>query len=89
MRERDADDDVQRRRLRWRARRGLLENDILIGRFLDREAGRLDAEDLRALEALLALPDGELLELLLARKDPAGALDDNRVRALLARMRAA
>lgn len=89
MRERDADGDVQRRRLRWRARRGLLENDILIGRFLDREAGRLDAEDLRALEALLALPDGELLDLLLARKDPAGALDDNRVRALLARMRAA
>ncbi|MFN3566305.1 MAG: succinate dehydrogenase assembly factor 2, partial [Burkholderiaceae bacterium] len=46
--------EVELRRLRWRARRGLLENDILIGRFLDREAGRLDADDLRALDALLA-----------------------------------
>jgi len=82
-------DEVRRRRLRWRARRGLLENDILIGRFLDRESARLDAEDLRALEALLALPDIELLDLLLARKDPTGTLDDDRVRALLARMRAA
>jgi antitoxin CptB len=81
--------EVELRRLRWRARRGLLENDVLIGRFLDREGERLDAEDLRALAALLALPDNDLLDLLLARKEPTGALDDNRVRALLARMRAA
>jgi antitoxin CptB len=84
----DGPGEVERRRLRWRARRGLLENDILIGRFLDREGERLDAADLQALDALLALPDNELLDLLLARKDPAGALDDNRVHALLARMRA-
>ncbi len=88
MRERDAGDEVQRRRLRWQARRGLLENDILIGRFLEREGDRLDAEDVRALAALLALPDNDLLDLLLARRDPSGALDDNHVRALLARMRA-
>jgi len=89
MSERGELGEVERRRLRWRARRGLLENDILIGRFLDREAGRLDADDLRALGALLALPDNDLLDLLLARKEPGGALDDNRVRALLTRMRAA
>ena len=29
-------DALQRRRLRWRARRGLLENDIVLTRFLDR-----------------------------------------------------
>ncbi len=81
--------EAELRRLRWRARRGLLENDILIGRFLDREGGRLDADDLRAFAALLALSDTDLLDLLLARKEPDGALDDNRVRALLARMRAA
>jgi antitoxin CptB len=89
MSERGELGEVERRRLRWRARRGLLENDILIGRFLDREAGRLDADDLLALGALLALPDNDLLDLLLARKEPGGALDDNRVRALLTRMRAA
>jgi antitoxin CptB len=88
MRKDDGLGEVERRRLRWRARRGLLENDILIERFLDREGEQLDAEDARALAALLALPDNDLLDLLLARKDPAGALDDNRVRALLARMRA-
>lgn len=89
MRQRDGIGEVEWRRLRWRARRGLLENDILIGRFLDREGARLDAGDLRSLEALLALPDNDLLDLLLARKDPAAALNDDRVRALLARMRAA
>jgi antitoxin CptB len=46
-------------------------------------------DDLQALEALLALPDNELLDLLLARKNPAGSLDNNRVRAVLDRMRAA
>jgi antitoxin CptB len=79
--------DVERRRLRWRARRGMLENDLVLGRFLEREGDRLDASDLAALEALLALPDGDLLDLLLARKDPPGALDNNAVRALLGRMR--
>ena len=75
------------RRLRWRARRGLLENDLLLGRFLDRYANGLGPEEVRAMEALLELPDNELLDLLLARKDPAGALDDNAVRALLNRLR--
>jgi len=79
--------DLERRRLRWRARRGLLENDLIIGRFLDREGDTLDLADVRALEALLDLPDGELLDLLLGRKDPQGALDNNAVRSLLLRMR--
>jgi antitoxin CptB len=79
--------EVERRRLRWRARRGMLENDLILGRFLDREGAALGADDLGALEALLDLPDGELLDLLLARKNPAGALDNNAVRALLGRMR--
>jgi len=79
--------DLERRRLRWRARRGLLENDILITRFLDRHEAGLRDDDLAALQALLDLPDGELLDLLLARKQPEGALDDNAVRNLLERLR--
>jgi antitoxin CptB len=79
--------DLERRRLRWRARRGLLENDILITRFLDRHETSLQEDDVPALEALLDLPDGELLDLLLARKQPAGALDNNAVRSLLERLR--
>jgi antitoxin CptB len=79
--------ELERRRLRWRARRGLLENDLIVSRFLDREGDALDVTEVLALEALLDLPDNELLDLLLARKDPQGALDNNAVRSLLRRMR--
>jgi len=80
---------VDLRRLRWRARRGLLENDLLIGRFLDREGRTLDAAQKQALVKLLELPDTELLDLLLARIEPVPPLDSDEVRDLLKRMRAA
>jgi antitoxin CptB len=81
-------DDAALRRLRWRARRGLLENDLLIGRFLDRHGKTLDAAQNRALLKLLELPDTELLDLLLARTEPGPLLATDEVRALLARLRA-
>jgi antitoxin CptB len=74
------------RRLRWRARRGLLENDLLIGGFLQRQADTLDAADVEALWLLLELPDGVLFELLLGRRQPAGELDLPAVRNMLARL---
>ena len=80
--------DLERRRLRWRARRGLLENDLILGRFLDREGDRLALAEILAFEALLDLPDNELLDLLLGRKDPQGSLDNNAVLGLLKRIRA-
>ena len=79
--------DLERRRLRWRARRGMLENDLIVSRFLEREGDALDVEEILALEALLDLPDNELIDLLLARKDPQAGLDNNAVRSLLQRMR--
>ena len=79
--------ELERRRLRWRARRGMLENDLILSRFLDREGDVLGVTDVLALEALLDLPDNDLIDLLLARKDPQGALDNNAVRSLLQRMR--
>jgi antitoxin CptB len=75
------------RRLRWRARRGLLENDLLIGRFLERHADALDAADAAHLALLLDLSDTDLLELLLGRRQPAGDLDIPAVRNLLTRLR--
>ena len=75
--------DLERRRLRWRARRGLLENDIIVSRYLDRRERDLTVDDVLALEALLDLPDNELLDLLLARKELAGGLDNNAVRTVL------
>jgi antitoxin CptB len=81
--------DLDRRRLRWRARRGLLENDLIIGRFLDRHELALDQAQAAALLALLELPDNELLDLLLARNEPGVGLDHEQVRDMLARLRAA
>ena len=57
--------------------------------FLARHGDGLGADEVLALEALLELPDDELLDLLLARKDLQGALDNNCVRALLSRLRSA
>lgn len=81
--------DLERRRLRWRARRGLLENDLLLGRFLECRGDALDHREAAAFARLLELPDNDLLDLLLARKEPEPPLDTADIRALLAQMRAA
>jgi antitoxin CptB len=81
--------ETELRRLRWRARRGLLENDLILERFLRREAHALDRRGAAALEGLLALGDNELLDLLLERAEPRPPLDTADVKALLARLRAA
>lgn len=68
-------DPLQRARLRWRARRGLLENDLIVTRFLDRYEERLTDDDVGALTRLLDLSDNDLLDLILARSELAGAGD--------------
>lgn len=68
-------DPKQRARLRWRARRGLLENDLIIQRFLDKYELHLTDEDVSALTVLLEESDNELLDLLLGRKGLDGDLD--------------
>ena len=52
-------------KLRWRCRRGLLENDLFIERFFDRFATRLTVGQARALGELMDLADNDLLDLLL------------------------
>jgi len=82
-------DALQRRRLRWRARRGLLENDIVLTRFLDCHEAALATGQVEALGRLLDLADNELLDLLLARAELPSSIDDADTRALLAQLRAA
>ncbi len=67
-------DSVVLGRLRWRCRRGLLENDLLIERFFERHGAALTEGQARGLEALMELSDNDLLDLLLARQEPAGDL---------------
>jgi antitoxin CptB len=81
--------ELERTRLRWRARRGLLENDLLITRFLDAHEANLTDTDIDGLAKLLELGDNDLLDILLSRAEPEGELDCQEVRDVLARIRAA
>ena len=74
-------------RLRWRCRRGLLENDLLIERFFERHGATISAAQARGLESLMALADNDLLDLLLRRAEPSAALDRPEVRDVLALLR--
>ena len=74
-------------RLRWRCRRGLLENDLFIERFFNAHAASLTEGEARGLEALMDLPDNDLLDLLLARKEPEGDLLRDEVVQVLRMMR--
>lgn len=58
-------------KLRWRCRRGLLENDLLIERFFNRFESTLTRRQAQALGALMSLGDRDLLDLQLARKSVA------------------
>jgi len=80
-------DEKDRARLRWRARRGLLENDLIITRYLDAYEAQLTDRDVAVLTRLFELGDNELLDLLLGRAEPEGELDTPEMRAMLARMR--
>lgn len=82
-------DPANRSRLRWRSRRGLLENDLILTRFLDRHEVTLSDGEVDGLTRLLDLSDNDLMDLILARKEPAGEQDVPQVHALLARLRAA
>ena len=78
---------LARRRLRWRARRGLLENDVIITRFLERHGDEMTLAEMVSFEALLDLPENELLDLFLARSEVPAALDVPDVRVMLERLR--
>jgi antitoxin CptB len=54
-------------RMRWRSRRGLLELDIVLGRFIEKEYARLDETGQRAFEELLDMPDNSLWDMIVGR----------------------
>ena len=81
---RDETSGRQRDRLRWHARRGLLENDLLLTRFLDAELADMAADQMQLLGELLRLEDNDLLDLLMGRTE----CGDARLAPLVARIRA-
>ena len=56
-------------RLKWRSRRGLLELDLVFERYWKRVGSEMSEGDAAALERLLALPDNDLLDLVMGRTD--------------------
>jgi antitoxin CptB len=56
-------------RLKWRARRGLLENDLVLQRFFAKHSATLTPQDAGGLTELLELTDNELMDLILARTE--------------------
>jgi antitoxin CptB len=77
-------------KLRWRCRRGLLENDLFIERFFNKYAESLTVNQAQALNVLMDLSDNDLLDLHLDRKpldalfQTSPALNNDTVRDVLA-----
>ena len=59
-------------KLRWRCRRGLLENDLFIERFFNRYATHITVGQARGMYILMDLSDNDLMDLFMKRK-PLGA----------------
>ena len=64
-------DDSRLKRLRWRCRRGLLENDLVLERFLELYGAQLTEEQAEAFGRLLDFGDNELWDLVTRRSEPA------------------
>jgi len=74
-------------RLKWRCRRGLLENDLFIERFFRHHEETITIRQAAGLQALMDLADNDLLDLLLARRELQGEVDRPEVREVLSLMR--
>ena len=77
-------DRLQHDRLKWKCRRGLLELDLVLERFLRREGRTLSENDAAALSELLEQSDNDLWDLVIGRSDRV----DARLRGILAQLRA-
>jgi succinate dehydrogenase flavin-adding protein (antitoxin of CptAB toxin-antitoxin module) len=78
-------DRVTLDRLRWHCRRGLLELDIVLERFLQQHVTQLGEEELAALAELLEYPDNDLWEVVNGKSERYAP----RHRSIVARLRAA
>jgi antitoxin CptB len=64
-------------RIRWRCRRGLLELDLVLARFVEQRLTGLSAAEIDAFKSLLQRSDNDLWDLVAGRQElPAGAEGD-------------
>ena len=62
-------DAEEMNRLRWHCRRGLLELDLVLERFLERHGDHLQGEQLASFKTLLNYADNDLLDVIRARAE--------------------
>jgi len=55
-------------RVRWRSRRGLLELDIVLGRFIEKYYDGLDLTERQTFEEMLDMPDNSLWDMIAGRQ---------------------
>ena len=72
-------------RIVWRCRRGMLENDLVLTRFLEANGRAMTEDEVTMLDRLLDLADNELWDLIAGRREP----EDASVAPLLRQLRAA
>jgi antitoxin CptB len=70
-------------RVRWHCRRGMLELDLLLQRFVDRHLESLTSDEMERFKAVLDLQDGDLWQLLSGRAD----VEDERLKPIVAMIR--
>ena len=71
-------------KLRWHCRRGLLELDLILEKFVARHLEQLDAGQMTVFKELLAFPDNDLFDMVMGRM----AVPDARYVAVLELLRA-
>jgi len=57
-------DDIAKRKIRFQTRRGLLELDLIFGRFMEKEFEHLNDKELSEFSEILEFQDQELLALI-------------------------
>lgn len=70
-------------RIRWHCRRGLLELDLILQRFLEQRFSALNDDEVRQFRELLEFSDNDLLDMVMNRAEPV----DGRLSAVLEMMR--
>ena len=70
-------------KLRWRCRRGLLENDLFIERFFNRFAPQITVGQARGMYVLMDLSDNDLMDLFMKRKPLGSEIESEEVSEVL------
>ena len=68
--QKDTQKQAESRRLAWRCRRGLLELDIVLQRFVAQYYAGLSVAEISAFDAMLALPDNDFWALVSSENAP-------------------